>query len=153
MVWGTRPGWPSSASAAQEQGREPCSPSVVAVGKEVEGGEDRGAPRPRRRWSRRRRRRRKRDGEDQQARVRGGGRQRPTLWHSATETARGHWPGARPVQYCGYLKTRGATRMCHTSSRRVANLGNLDRQTTLVNVMSRQHEGSLCKKDRGAKMK
>ena len=55
-------------------------------------------------------------------------------------SSKGTLAGARPVQLCGYLKTRGATRMCRAWLRRGAKRGNLDRQTTLVNVISHQHE-------------
>ena len=55
-------------------------------------------------------------------------------------SSKGASAGARPVQLCGYLKTRGTTRMCQTSWRRGAKRGILDCQTTLVNFINHQHE-------------
>ena len=74
----------------RSRGRSPAAPLLRQWGRRVEGEE--GVSRsvmPRRRWSRRKRRGRcERDGEDQQARVREGGRQRgEALLRSATKVA------------------------------------------------------------------
>ena len=59
-------------------------------------------------------------------------RRRSPAWRSAVAfcngSSKGTLAGARPVQLCGYLKTRGATKMCRTSLKRGAKRGNLDRQ-------------------------
>ena len=76
-------------------------------------------------------------------------RRRSPAWRSAVAfcngSSKGTLAGARPVQLCGYLKTRGATKMCRASLRRGAKRGNLDRQTTLVNVINHQHEITVVK--------
>ena len=76
-------------------------------------------------------------------------RRRSPAWRRAVAfcngSSKGTLAGARPVQLCGYLKTRGATKMCRASLRRGAKRGNLDRQTTLVNVIIHQHEITVVK--------